>query len=248
MEEEYLLEMLVGTMGAVLGERLIGVYEHGDFAEGDFRAGRSNLNLLVVVAEEPNEEFEQLLLQLMAAMTGILPQWDDHVEVEFISIDALEGFRNRPHTMLRITAEEGLQRLPVGERALLHLFAVRHHAVVLTGAAIDEIMPQITPDELRLSVKAHAGALPTRARVSFTAREQAYEVLTICRAWYSWQLGDQASKRAAAQYCLRELPSWAELIGWAHDWWFSGGSEDAAGRPQDVVAFADDIVGRINHA
>jgi len=49
--------------------------------------------------------------------------------------------------------------------------------------------------------------------------------------------GEQLSKRAAADEFASARPEEADLVRWAGDWWYAGGSDDEKGRFEEVRAF-----------
>jgi hypothetical protein len=52
--------------------------------------------------------------------------------------------------------------------------------------------------------------------------DQAYAILTLCRAYYTSQNGEQTSKKRAAQWTAQAFPQWSTLIEnalkWREDW------------------------------
>src|SRR5260370_22829617 len=53
-------------------------------------------------------------------------------------------------------------------------------------------------------------------------KDQAFAILTMCRALYAYKNDEQASKKQAALWAENELPEWSKLIQnallWREDW------------------------------
>ncbi len=53
-------------------------------------------------------------------------------------------------------------------------------------------------------------------------KSQAYAILTLCRALYTYKNGEQVSKKQAAKWAEQEFPEWSKLIQnallWREDW------------------------------
>ena len=90
-----LLDRLGRDIGAVLGDRLLGLYVHGSWVLGDFQDDRSDLDLLAVVTGDPSGLLEPLRA-MRERLTADHPEWTDRIEVEYASTAALAGFRNLP--------------------------------------------------------------------------------------------------------------------------------------------------------
>lgn len=99
-----LIVRLGRDIGAVVGERLLGLYVHGSWVLGDLQDGRSDVDLLAVVADDPSDLLEPLRA-MHERLTADDPAWTDRVEVEYASTSALAGFRDDPRPMLRIGAQ-----------------------------------------------------------------------------------------------------------------------------------------------
>lgn len=111
------------------------------------------------------------------------------------------------------------------------------HDHVLVGASPRALLPHIAPNEVRRVVLDHLEHWPLWVDDMRTPGAQAYAVLAVCRAAAMLETGGQPSKRAGAAYGLATMPRDAALIGWARDWWFAGGADDAPDRHEAVAEF-----------
>jgi predicted nucleotidyltransferase len=243
--EEDLLERLVGQIAAVLGDELISIYLHGSFTTSDFTEHRSNVNLLVIVRRDPDEAMRRRLQDAQDATIELFPQWSDHLEVEYVSQEALTGFAERPHVELRCTENRPLRLTPVTQLGQLTWYTVRETGSTLYGPPPAEVIPPISMAEFLAAVRGHAALWPAWVREHTDVHSQVYAVMVMCRAWYSIRRKGLASKREAALFTAADCPRWAGLVHWAELWWFEGGRDDEPGRLDEVIAFVDDIAVRV---
>src|SRR3712207_5572972 len=111
---EDLLSRLAARLGAELGDELLSLSVHGSWVAGDFAPGRSDLDLLALLAHDPDEQLLTRLTGLHAAIAAEAPDWDGHVEVNYVSVDAVTGVlagQAVPHPMVQISPGEPLHLL-----------------------------------------------------------------------------------------------------------------------------------------
>jgi predicted nucleotidyltransferase len=85
---EDLLSRLAAILGKELGDELLSLSVHGSWLAGDFKLGRSDLDLLAVLAHDPDERTLARLTGLHRAISAEAPEWDDHVAVSHIEDQA----------------------------------------------------------------------------------------------------------------------------------------------------------------
>lgn len=209
-----LLDRLGRDIGAVLGDRLLGLYVHGSWVLGDFQAERSDVDLLAVVAGDPSGLLEPLRA-MHERLTADHPEWTDRVEVEYASVAALARFRDDPRPMVRISPGEPLHVVPATRHYLLNWYAAREWGATLHGPPPEDLIPAIPAAEWAAAVREHLRQWPEWAQEMRGPGPQASAVLTLCRALHSLDTGRQVSKRAAATWAADALPTWRPLITWA---------------------------------
>ncbi len=242
-----LLDRLAADLDAELGEKLLGLYVHGSWVVGDFHFGRSDLDLMAVLADDPTEVTLTTLSRVHDKLVNDHPEWREHVEVDYVSTDAvrdaLEGKDAR--AMVRISPGEPIHLTPATSHYLLNWYAAERQGQILLGAAPGDILPEISSDQVRWAVLDHLRQWPSWVEEARSPGAQAYAVLTICRATAALDYGRQISKRAAADYGIEQLPQWASLIEWARDWWYGGGRDDESERFTDVANFVREVTANV---
>src|SRR3954452_23612517 len=103
---ELLLNRLAADIRAALGEDLVSLAVHGSWVFGDFTPGRSDLDLLAVLATDPIATLVTQLGEVHAGIEHDFPDWAGHIEVDYVSssavADVVRGVA-RSHPMIRIS-------------------------------------------------------------------------------------------------------------------------------------------------
>ena len=88
------------------------------------------------------------------------------------------------------------------------------------GPPPEDIIAPITQAEFVQLIREHAEKWGDSVRQEWTRyrKGQAYAILSMCRALYTHQHGEQVSKRKAALWAQEQLPEWADLVGRAVVW------------------------------
>jgi hypothetical protein len=76
---EHLADRLAGDLAAAFGADLLTLAAHGSWVFGDFCPGRSDLDLLAVLARDPDSADLARLAHLYPAVERDAPQWTDVV-------------------------------------------------------------------------------------------------------------------------------------------------------------------------
>ena len=244
-ELERLLTRLTSDIQSTL-HTLIGLYLHGSLVTGDFDRDRSDIDLLAVLSEDVTEEDLARLLELHTRLIEDYPTWNDRIEVEYVSALALTSFRAQPRRMARISPGEPLHLLEANRHYLLNWYMARQGGVALFGPPPQEVMPEISQAEFVAGVLEHANAWGEWVTDMHPPREQAYAVLTLCRALYTSMHGAQVSKKRAARSVKPLLPQWSALIDWALAWWYEDRMQTGEGdRFAEVVRFVEEVRDRV---
>ena len=101
-------------------------------------------------------------------------------------------------------------------------YLLRERGVTLFGPPPQDIIEPISHDEFMHAIKANALAWGEWIHDMDNRKSQAYAILTMCRALYTWKNGEQVSKKQAALWAQHQLPAWSHLIQnallWREDW------------------------------
>lgn len=220
---------------AALGDGLRGLYAHGSLVAGDFARRRSDLDVLAVLAIDPDETLIGTLATLHAGLDERHPEWAGRVEVEYISIGALRDLAG--HVIARISPGERLHLLPATRHRVVTWASVHDSGRRLIGPPAGESLPAFGPELVHAALRDHVRDWPAWVEAMITPGAQAYSVLTLCRAVQRLRFGRQLSKRRAADLTAPLFPEWADLIGWANTWWYDDGPDDDPGRGEEVADF-----------
>ncbi|MCY3978343.1 MAG: nucleotidyltransferase domain-containing protein [Chloroflexi bacterium] len=118
-----ILDQLTAGLRSILRQRLVGVYLYGSLITGDFDPGISDIDLVVVIAEELDEASFKALHQLHQQVVERYPDWDDRLELAYISRLALRAFRRQHSTIGIISPGEPFHLLRAGEDWLSSWFS-----------------------------------------------------------------------------------------------------------------------------
>ena len=210
------LQQLVSSVQAVLGETFIGAYLQGSFAVGDFDQ-HSDVDFIIVLAGELLEEQVAALQVMHERIYNLDSEWARHLEGSYF-----------PAGVLRRLDQPGRQLwyLDNGSRALIlsdhcNTLVVRstvwEHGITLAGPSPQALVDPVPVEDLRAEILATIHdwgqqilADPDRFNRRFW---QSFIVLSYCRMLHDLRLGRVGSKRAGAEWAKATLdPSWAGLI------------------------------------
>jgi hypothetical protein len=200
-----------------LGDELLGLYLFGSLAVGGFVPGHSDIDLLAVVESDVDERRLEKLERLHAAYAAEHPQWVERVEVGYVSRAVLQTLAGTPSgTIAVISPGEPLNIKPVEWDWVLNWRGASTSGEVVYGPPPLELGPGVSREAVRRAVAEQLRAWPQyvrRPELAYVPAAQGYAVVTVCRALYALETGDQASKEAAAEWAAARYPDWAALIG-----------------------------------
>jgi hypothetical protein len=237
---EALLRRLGVALRDELGDKLLSLSVHGSWVAGDFVPGRSDLDLLALLGDDPDHRTLAGLTAVHAAISAAAPEWNDHVEVDYLSIDAVASVLAQDgseHSMVRISPGEPIHLLQPNRHYVLNWRAAQEYGHSLLGRSPKEVLPPIPDDLVREVVIEHARQWPAWLEGASNPEFQAYAVLTMCRALAFLSTGRQRSKHAAALWGQEFMPEWRGLIGWADACWSGNDCDTTSDRLSEVTAF-----------
>jgi hypothetical protein len=241
---EELLNRLGLALAGELGAQLLSLSVHGSWVAGDFKSGRSDLDLVALLADDPDEATLTRLAALHAAIAGEAPEWDQHVEVDYVSVAAVQAVLSggpAGHRMVRISPGEQIHLVSAVRHYLLNWWAAREHGQLIVGRPPSELLAVIPDALVREVVLEHARQWPAWLEGAHSPGFLAYAVLTLCRALALLSTGQQRSKHAAAAWAGERMPEWGELIRWADTCWYEGAPGDPGARFDEVTAFVQEM-------
>ena len=220
------LHVLLSGVQTILGNHFIGMYVHGSLASGDFDPQRSDIDSVVVTADELPDEMLPALEAMHARITASGLKWATKLEGSYIPQHALRRYdpAHARHPSIRVDGSLGVDQHASDWVIQRHI--IREQGIVVAGPAPQTLIDPVQPNDLWRAVQ---GILrewwspqlhdPTRLHSS---EYQAYAILTMCRALYTLQYGIVVSKPVAARWAQEALGErWAALIeralAWRHD-------------------------------
>lgn len=231
----------------ILDDRLIGLYLYGSLVTGDFDMGASDIDLLAITTSDIDagefERLDRMHLDFISRNT----MWKDRLEVAYLSVDAMTTYRWRASNIAIISPGEPFHVKEAGKDWLLNWYLVREKGIALAGPPPSTIIEPITKEELSEVLKSQVKEWREWVAHGNTRPWQAYAILTMCRALYTYRNGEHVSKKQAALWAQRELPEWASLINDALRWreaWRDADVDHEATWPQTLkfVHFVIDLI------
>lgn len=236
------LHEVARRLRALLGDELVGVYAGGSYALGDYRPGRSDLDVAVVCRGPLPVETKHAIVG--AVRHESLPCPARGLELVVYPERTVRGGTGEPGYELELNTGRAMPLVvsfsPEGEE---HWYAidravVREHGAALAGPPPAQLFAPIARDVLlgrvTESVRWHAEEPWARADDA---------VLNACRAWRFASDGIWSSKRRAGEWALTVSPD-AELVAAA----LHARAVDGTLERDGVDRFLADVVRRLGEA
>jgi len=213
-----LLKDLRHRMQQILDEKLLGLYLYGSLVSGDFVMEISDIDLLAVTSSViDNSEFEKLQ-RMHSEFTTDNPNWSNRIEIQYVSINALETFKTQTSKIANISPGEPFHFIEAGKDWLMNWYFVQEYGVTLFGPAPTTFIEPIAKEEYLEAVREQGQSYGEWIKHKQKRNDQSYVILTLCRALYTLENGEQVSKKQAALWAQKHLPQWASLIQNALAW------------------------------
>lgn len=146
-----------------------------------------------------------------------MPQWEDRVEVVYLSTRALETFRTESSAAARISPGEPFHAIQVDHRWLIDWYQLREIGEALYGPPAMTLVPVISHEDYVEAVRQHILDWPDSVE-GLAQGSQAYAIITLCRGLRTLRTGEHVSKREAARWGCEAMPDHAQLIRDAVGW------------------------------
>jgi predicted nucleotidyltransferase len=211
-EAAALAARLLEAQKQVLGDRLLALYLFGSAAAGSFEAGISDVDTVAVLATDPSDNDVAALAEMHARLIENMTDWNDRVEVDYVSATALTNFRSRSWPAARVSPGEPFHRILIDPRWLLDWYQVLISGVALYGPPAQRFIPPISHEEFVEAVRELLREWPDRLSENVSLAGCAYAVLTACRALCVCRTGEHVSKREAAEWAAAQLPQFHDMI------------------------------------
>ena len=243
-----LIDQLLLRMKSILGEKLVGLYLEGSLIIGDFDPNISDIDLVAALSADIDDRKFEALQKMHQDFATAHQEWDDRIEVCYITVDALKTVKSRTTMIVNISPGEPFHRVESNKEWLMNWYITRERSKTLFGPEPKTIIEAISKEEFIHAVQEHAKKWTEYIKDTEHARKkQAYAILTMCRALYAYKNGDQVSKKRAALWVQKQLPEWSSLIQNALLWREEYRNEqvDHEATYPETVKFVNDIIERI---
>jgi predicted nucleotidyltransferase len=211
------LARFLAEVQTVLGERFVGLYLHGSLAYGDFNPQTSDIDFLVVTADDLPGKMLALLKTMHARLRTSGLTWATRLEGAYIQRQALRRYdpANAQHPWLGVDGHFAIEQL--SSEWIIQRWILREKGIAVAGPPLKSMIDPVSPDDLRQAVR---GSLrewwspPFPSPERFQSGEyQAYAILTMCRSLYVLEHGRVASKPESARWVMKTLGQpWVALI------------------------------------
>ena len=194
----------------ILGDNLVGVYLHGSAVMGCFNSGKSDVDLLVVVKEEPTDTVKRAFMDMVVSLNETGPAKGIEMSIVERSVCKpfvyptpfvlhfskmhLDRYRNDP--------EDYIAKMKGTDRDLAaHITVIRARGVCLCGAPIDEVFGEV-PKQDYIDSLWHDIA----DAEDDIAEDTMYLTLNLARVLAFLQDGSVLSKKEGGEWGLKNLP------------------------------------------
>ncbi len=243
-----LVDTFLAKLQSIFDQKLVGVYLYGSLVWGDFDYDISDIDLLVAVASPIDSKEFGKLQQMHHDLAATYKQWDNRIEAAYISLHALQTFKTQRSEIAITSPGEPFHTKEAGKDWLINWWTVRKKGVALFGPAPTTLIAPISTQEFLQGVQEQAQEWGEYIiHTQYSRPYQAYAILTMCRALYTYKNGEQVSKKQAAQWAQPQLPQWSSLIQRALVWReaYRDESVDHAARFAETRRFVQFIIAQI---
>jgi Domain of unknown function (DUF4111) len=234
------LEDLVASIRAVLGETFVGAYLQGSFAVGDFDR-HSDVDFIIAVRKELTGVQVDALQAAHRRIYRLRSEWAQHLEGSYFPLAILQDHNQSGLPLWYLDhGSESLVRSDHCNTVVVR-WIVRENAIVLAGPNPATLVNSISVEVLRRDMAQTIGDWgrqilddPKPYRNRFY---QGYIVLNYCRMLHDLIEGRPGSKRAGATWAKANLDgTWSPLIDRA--WNCRPNPALAVREPADLADFA----------
>ncbi len=242
-----LLDLLNGQIQDALGANLLGLYVVGSLVVGDFDPDISDIDLIAATATDLSSDEAARLKAMHAAVVEIYPRWDNRIEVVYVAAETLAQ-RKAVHALAVISPGEPFHIFDVrGSDWLINWYVLYENGIALYGAPPRTIAPPVALDDLLPSLRRQLPLVRDWIAQGQHRGAQAYAILTMCRALYTFARRGFVSKRQAALWAAGAFPQWSPLIHQAQAWRDAsrGTQVDGAATQPETLRFVDFAIDHI---
>lgn len=194
----------------ILGDNLVGVYLHGSAVMGCFNPEKSDVDLLVVVNEEPTDTVKRAFLDMVVSLNENGPAKGIEMSVvrrgvckPFVYPTPFELHFSKMHLdWYRSNPEDYIAKMKGTDRDLAaHITVIRARGVCLCGESIDEVFGEVPKQDYMDSLWYDIADAEEDI-----AEDTMYLTLNLARVRAFLQDGSILSKQEGGEWGLKNLP------------------------------------------
>jgi hypothetical protein len=140
--DEPIVRVVTDAIVETTGGSLVGLYLYGSLATGRFESHVSDIDLIAVLRDVPDDGFVSRLQEMHASVAEANPEWDDRIEVDYVPVRGLADCMPDTTTIVRISLGEPMHVVEAGRDFLLDWYPARRDGA-LVGPPIDSVIPPI---------------------------------------------------------------------------------------------------------
>ena len=239
-----LIEELFQRIQASMGDRLKGLYIFGSLVAGDFDVKTSDIDLLAIVEADIDSTTLMALKEMHDEIIRSYPDWEDRIEVAYVSVNAMKNFKTHSRLIARISPGEPLHHREMDIQWLMDWYQVQEQGASVFGPPPQQYIPHISHEEFIASLENRLPCWRTDVRDARTIGHQSYIILSLCRSLYAIHHHQQISKIAAGEWASRAFPEWSELIRDALRWHGSSDKSDSLSTQAEAIRFVEFAIGQ----
>ncbi|HMO58684.1 MAG TPA: DUF4111 domain-containing protein [Roseiflexaceae bacterium] len=225
------LNLMLSKLQAILRDHLIGLYLGGSLALGDFNPDRSDIDFIVVTANELPPEMIAALEEMHTHLWATGMKWARKLDGSYVPQQVFRHW-NADHTPCPFVEGDTFTLTTQGS-ALIQRHIIHQHGVMVAGPHPRMLLDPVNADELRHMLR---NMLETWWRPLLDdpawvqqPQKQPFAILSMCRTLYTLEHGVVVSKPVAARWCQQSIgKQWTPLIEWALAWPHEPGSTNLA--------------------
>lgn len=251
-EVDRLLARVPVALTDALGDTLIGVYLFGSLVTGDFEPEASDIDIAAVIATDLDHPTFDRLLSMHRQLERVEPRWLNRIDVFYLTPAQLARF-DPATTIAVISPGEPFHRRQAEHGLIFNLQVLRESGRTLLGPPPRALIGEISEAELAVALRQRViewRAWADDGLADAGAADQAFSVLTMCRALTRHRLGASLSKKAAAEAIAAMIPARRPLIEESLAQRYRGNDppSNAADLACAAVAFVHEVAGLILNA
>lgn len=247
-----ILDLLLSSASAVLGNQLVGMYLYGSLSSGDFNLETSDIDFLVVTTSSLSDKTIADLEAMHHRLWKSGLKWAAKLEGSYIPKRDIR--RHDPRSAPCPTVNEGQFYLDQrGSDWIIQRHVIRESGVVLAGPDPKTLIDPVSPNDIRKAVK---GVLqewwfPMLENSTWLKNHgieyHAFAILTLFRAIYSLEHGTIVSKPEAAHWAQKKLGGeWSQVIEQALNFQTSNAGFDLYSKSLELIRFTKARVSQPN--